>query len=350
MLAELGSQAVRERCSPGNAIEGGSGASSQYFWLRGETGTDPLTARPTDPRSHDRAFSAYLPRMPLHFRFNHPSRNEFFSAVEGTTGALGAPVARRKDGSWWVGYPVTSSLSGEPWFAVSFDDEGNFGRVSFSSTSASLPRDVASYLEHAPRLAARLGCRVVEELTGLELTSENVGTFSDPAGAWAQALSSSWRAIREDLNRRNRGPFELPSGNADDADDFFVWSLITPEDLPSIEEILGPLPAHLRAHAVGDGAVIEDIESEEGVVRVFPLGPRQVQIWPYWSDLPFATTAREVLAALERAAARVGGDQLQFCGSPCTPELLAATVAHSKGLAVELYEWLTSSVEPTPFE
>lgn len=288
--------------------------------------------------------------MPLHFRFTHPHRNEFFSAIEGVASALGAPVARRRDGSWWLGYPTSSSLSGQPWFAASFDEEGRVGRVSFSSTSAWLPRDVARFLEHAPRLASRLGCRVFEELTGLELTAENVASFVDPAGAWAQGLSSSWRAIREDLNRRNRGPFELPSGNADDADDFFVWGLATARDLPPIADLLGPLPAHLRAHAVDDGAVIEDIDSEEGVARVFPMGPRYVQIWPYWSDVPFATTAREVLAALERAASKVGGDQLEFCGRPCPPEELAAIVAHSRGLAVELYEWLTSSVEPIPFE
>jgi len=221
--------------------------------------------------------------------------------------------------------------------------------VSFSLTSRAMPEDVEEFLEPALELGRALRCRVFEGRTGLEVTEESIRSQLAPRSVWAEGLHAAWTTRREEMNRRNLAALELPVGGRDEAADFFVWGLGTAAELPPLDELLAPLPEHLQAHAVGDGVVLEDRRSEQGVVRVFPVGPRKVQVWPYWSDVPFATLSGEVLAALERIAGKVGGEELEFCGAPCPPDRLAAIVARSRGLAVDLLEWLTSGAEPATF-
>jgi hypothetical protein len=86
------------------------------------------------------------------------------------------------------------------------------------------------------------------------------------------------------------------------------------------------------------------------VARVFPVDERCVQVWPYWSELPFARAAAEVLSALGRIEARVGGGELSCNGQAVTAAQRAEIEAHARGLGVEFFEWWTEGLEPTPFE
>ncbi len=277
---------------------------------------------------------------------------EFMQAMRESMARHGVLSAIRPDGTAWATHAAGSVRAGEPWYAARFVPTGQgrgHGVVSFSLTSRAMPEDVESFLEPALELGRALRCRVFEGWTGVQVTSESLESRLAPGGAWGVGLRSAWTSVRQEMNRRNLAALELPVGGKDEATDFFVWSLGTAEALPPFDELLAPLPGHLQAHAVGDGAVLEDRRNEQGVVRVFPVGPRKVQVWPYWSDVPFATLSGEVLAALERIAGKVGGEELEFCGAPCPPDRLAAIVARSRGLAVDLLEWLTSGAEPATF-
>lgn len=280
------------------------------------------------------------------------TRERFFGAIADMADAMDLTIARRSDGSRWVRYPISTVSTGEPWFAASFRDmEGRgHGRVSFSFTSPWFLRDLANFLEIAPKLAARMEARIFEEQQGREITEGELDELLDPEGEWAQALGGFWEAGRRELNRRNHAPFELPSGAIDEASDYFVWRLVSPLALPDIDALLAGTPEALAIHRVGDGAVLEDRRREEGAVRIFPVDERCVQIWPYWSELPFARVAAEVLAALRRIEERVGGGEVCCNGQAVTPVQRAEIEAHARGLGVEFFEWWTEGLEPARFE
>ncbi len=279
-------------------------------------------------------------------------RLEFLQALRESMARHGVRSALRPDGTTWATHAAGSVRAAEPWYAARSVPTGQgrgHGLVSFSLTSRAMPEDVASFLEPALEIGRALRCRVFEGWTGVQLTAESLKSLLAPGSAWGAGLRSAWTTVREGMNRRNLAALELPVRGKDEANDFFVWSLGTAETLPPFDELLAPLPEHLIGHSVGEGVVLEDRRNEQGVVRVFPVGPRKVQVWPYWSDVPFATLSGEVLAALERIAGKVGGDEIEFCGAPCLPDRLAAIVAHSGGLAIELLEWLTRGAEPAEF-
>lgn len=283
---------------------------------------------------------------------NDLPRLEFLQALRESMARHGVLSALRPDGTTWATHAAGSVRAAEPWYAARFVPTGQgrgHGLVSFSLTSRAMPEDVESFLEPASEVGRALRCRVFDGRTGVQVTAESVKSQLAPGGAWGAGLRSAWTTVREGMNRRNLAALELPVGGKDETNDFFVWSLGTAEALPPFDELLAPLPEHLIAHAVGEGVVLEDRRNEQGVVRVFPVGPRKVQVWPYWSDLPFSALSAEVLAALERIAGKVGGEALEFCGAPCPPERLAAVVAHSGGLAIDLLEWLTGGAEPAKF-
>ena len=176
--------------------------------------------------------------------------------------------------------------------------------LSTSFTHASFPRNLADMFDLALRLARRLGARVFEESRGIEVTKKNIDQLLDPEGDFALGLVRFWHEGRKRLLSENRAPLEFPLGAIDGMSDYFVFEIPTPAPIP-LTTLAAATPAHLQAHLLPNSIVLEDRESGHGAVRIgrFESGH---YVRPYWSSLPFATLAREVLHAVERVSSAVG--------------------------------------------
>jgi hypothetical protein len=241
---------------------------------------------------------------------------------------------RAEDASYWLDHPTGK----DPWCAVFLHpNQGPLHHVEFSTsfTHPSFPRNMADMFDLALKLGRSLGACVFEESRGQEVSADNVDDLLDPKGEFAQGLFRFWKAGRQRLLVENHAPLEFPLGAIDAMSDYFFFEIPTTNTAP-YKTLAASTPNHLIAHVLANSIVLEDRASGQGVVRIGRFD-RGYYVRPYWSDLPFAILAREVLAAVDRISAAVNAPA-RYYDHELGPELRARIAEASRRHGAEYAE------------